>query len=188
MRGKAPTGFCGSTGRKDHPRMCGEKPERLFGAGDRSWITPACAGKSTGCQNRRQSVQDHPRMCGEKQRSAESVTIPMGSPPHVRGKDRLWQKRFHEVGITPACAGKRRAQDRQDPPRGDHPRMCGEKWLKRKTAAKFIGSPPHVRGKVKLVPERGVTLGITPACAGKSRIRPRTAAAFGDHPRMCGEK
>ena len=75
MRGKAPTGFCGSTGRKDHPRMC-----------------------------------------GEKQRSAESVTIPMGSPPHVRGKDRLWQKRFHEVGITPACAGKRLKRSRSTVP------------------------------------------------------------------------
>ena len=55
-------------------------------------------------------------MCGEKQRSAESVTIPMGSPPHVRGKDRLWQKRFHEVGITPACAGKRLKRSRSTVP------------------------------------------------------------------------
>lgn len=66
--------------------------------------------------------------------------------------------------------------------------MCGEKITLLYALADKEGSPPHVRGKVKLVPERGVTLGITPACAGKSRIRPRTAAAFGDHPRMCGEK
>ena len=113
-------------------------------------------------------------MCGEKQRSAESVTIPMGSPPHVRGKDRLWQKRFHEVGITPACAGKRRAQDRQDPPRGDHPRMCGEKVSSTSPIKCLKGSPPHVRGKAEKNGTFCPGVRITPACAGKRLKRSRS--------------
>ena len=127
-------------------------------------------------------------MCGEKQRSAESVTIPMGSPPHVRGKDRLWQKRFHEVGITPACAGKRRAQDRQDPPRGDHPRMCGEKVSSTSPIKCLKGSPPHVRGKAEKNGTFCPGVRITPACAGKRMHQWCRKIANWDHPRMCGEK
>ena len=150
MRGKAPTGFCGSTGRKDHPRMCGEKPERLFGAGDRSWITPACAGKSTGCQNRRQSVQDHPRMCGEKLHADVFCNNCEGSPPHVRGK-------------AGACT---HGQARH----WDHPRVCGEKVFLSVPATSVLGSPPRMRGKVPFSIECGFCTGITPAYAGKSTM------------------
>ena len=151
-------------------------------------ITPAYAGKSSRPDRPSTGLLDHPRMCGEKYLRHAVFVLLLGSPPHVRRKVDKSTYRNLQNRITPACAGKSLTATRAARSTGDHPRMCGEKWLKRKTAAKFIGSPPHVRGKVKLVPERGVTLGITPACAGKSRIRPRTAAAFGDHPRMCGEK
>ena len=111
-----------------------------------------------------------------------------GSPPHVRGKDRLWQKRFHEVGITPACAGKRRAQDRQDPPRGDHPRMCGEKNASMVQENCQLGSPPHVRGKVDEEHIAEGRIRITPAYAGKRVRCSQQALPRTDHPRMCGEK
>ena len=151
-------------------------------------ITPACAGKSVTYRCYISEGKDHPRMCGEKQRSAESVTIPMGSPPHVRGKDRLWQKRFHEVGITPACAGKRRAQDRQDPPRGDHPRMCGEKVSSTSPIKCLKGSPPRMRGKVVKEVTGQTATRITPAYAGKSSSRGVRTCFEKDHPRVCGEK
>ena len=66
--------------------------------------------------------------------------------------------------------------------------MCGEKYVQHLLQVCHLGSPPHVRGKVKLVPERGVTLGITPACAGKSVSLNVLTLVFRDHPRMCGEK
>ena len=148
MRGKAPTGFCGSTGRKDHPRMCGEKPERLFGAGDRSWITPACAGKSWSnalpCSRR----EDHPRVCGEK----FFVTYPA----------------TYRYGITPACAGKRSVDGNARLSEQDHPRMCGEKQRRPAQCRRQVGSPPHVRGKAHRARGRNALSGITPACAGKS--------------------
>ncbi len=127
MRGKAPTGFCGSTGRKDHPRMCGEKPERLFGAGDRSWITPACAGKSWSnalpCSRR----EDHPRVCGEK----FFVTYPA----------------TYRYGITPACAGKRSVDGNARLSEQDHPRMCGEKKNSQKKIQKRCRITPACAGK-----------------------------------------
>ena len=70
--------------------------------------------------------------------------------------------------ITPAYAGKRLKSIIIQFPFWDHPRLCGEKL-------KFIdekilrqGSPPPMRGKVRLLYHRG--------------------EFFMDHPRLCGEK
>ena len=50
------------------------------------------------------------------------------------------------------------------------------------------GSPPRVRGEVQgggLTPPGSR---ITPACAGRSRVRSTTSQSHEDHPRVCGEK
>ena len=60
--------------------------------------------------------------------------------------------------------------------------MCGEKELAQYVPVQYVGSPPHVRGKVPSICENLERMGITPACAGKSRIRAGRGAAFGDHP------
>ena len=151
-------------------------------------ITPAYAGNRVRCSQQALPRTDHPRMCGEKQKKSPTGLVTRGSPPHVRGKDRLWQKRFHEVGITPACAGKRRAQDRQDPPRGDHPRMCGEKVSSTSPIKCLKGSPPRMRGKVVKEVTGQTATRITPAYAGKSSSRGVRTCFEKDHPRVCGEK
>ena len=51
-----------------------------------------------------------------------------------------------------------------------------------------MGSPPRVRGKDGLFSASFTGFRITPACAGKSRDRPRLHHGSGDHPRVCGEK
>ena len=77
-----------TTGRgwKDHPRVCGEKPNRIVwehwkegspprmrGKGDlcgqveqELGITPAYAGKSRKAEGGVSRMRDHPRVCGEK--------------------------------------------------------------------------------------------------------------------------
>ena len=70
-------------------------------------ITPACAGKSPLFALGLLMVWDHPRMCGEKETPSSDEVPPWGSPPHVRGKGKLNRGKGLEVGITPACAGKR---------------------------------------------------------------------------------
>ena len=55
-------------------------------------------------------------------------------------------------------------------------------------AASGAGSPPHVRGKVVGCVKLCLVLGITPACAGKSRQEKFSKLPGEDHPRMCGEK
>ena len=84
--GKSLTESCGSTGKKDHPRMCGEKdllfwplsglkgsPPHVRGNGtgilqnlQRVGIAPACAGKRGRRRKGAVNGRDHPRMCGEK--------------------------------------------------------------------------------------------------------------------------
>ena len=86
--------------------------------------------------------------------------------------------------------------------------MCGEKAHRKSTPNASGGSPPRVRGKVRVIypphtiagsPPRvrgkvcnqQVTkfkLGITPACAGKRPRLPFFDIFGGDHPRVCGEK
>ena len=151
-------------------------------------ITPAYAGKRRTIPRRRSAAPDHPRVCGEKTGCPGSLGSRIGSPPHVRRKGLPGPVMRITGGITPACAGKSFLRSSSQSRSGDHPRVCGEKMLPTAFVLSFTGSPPRMRGKVKLVPERGVTLGITPACAGKSRRCLSSAAKYRDHPRMCGEK
>ena len=69
-------------------------------------------------------------MCGEKSGELVGLLIVMGSPPHVRGKERRLNSQQFQQGITPACAGKREWNTPYLLPSRDHPRMCGEKTKK----------------------------------------------------------
>ena len=53
---------------------------------------------------------------------------------------------------------------------------------------RFKGSPPPMRGKVRLLYHRGEFFRITPAYAGKSKAGFRSYGKGKDHPRLCGEK
>ena len=96
----------------------------------------------------------------------------------------------HEMfeGITPACAGKSIIEATSRALNEDHPRVCGEK-----NSASVIrnckqGSPPRMRGKGEGQGNSHQERRITPAYAGKSRIRRACTDRHRDHPRMCGEK
>ena len=118
--------------RGDHPRMCGEKawvgesknnetgsPPHVRGKGkldgqspQGTRITPACAGKSILVIFIVFHSEDHPRMCGEKQGKPTGSKKWAGSPPHVRGKELQHGFEHFNIGITPACAGKRLKRSR----------------------------------------------------------------------------
>ena len=139
---------------KDHPRVCGEKPNRVrlkpIGKGspprvrgkakrrtpNRSsrGITPACAGKSRHSFIACSAVRDHPRVCGEKFYDTEIGRWFEGSPPRVRGKEAIRKKHTKKTRITPACAGKRPLSLSDRIVSEDHPRVCGEKRARSPTA------------------------------------------------------
>ena len=131
-------------------------------------ITPAYAGKRYNSQAMLKQMGDHPRVCGEKQILFASHSVCQGSPPRMRGKVHRPHDHRHDTGITPAYAGKRTSAAMSSGTTGDHPRVCGEKFVELLLCLLLLGSPPRMRGKV-----------IT---------GDRHQIALGDHPRVCGEK
>ena len=112
--------------------------------------------------------QKYPSVCGEKRRASMVANC----------IDR----------ITPAYAGKRRRFGVIGTTGQDHPRVCGEKIAYTGIHRVVLGSPPRMRGKVALLGEGQVKLGITPAYAGKSPWSFHWSVRPEDHPRVCGEK
>ena len=86
----------------------------------------------------------------------------------MRGKGEPVELYSEIVGITPAYAGKSRTLYAEAKNYEDHPRLCGEKFIK-----KFPRCAP---------------IGITPAYAGKRKISHHFGVTTEDHPRLCGEK
>ena len=137
-----------TTGRRDHPRVCGEKvnleagvcrvwgsPPRMRGKVDLQviaciflGITPAYAGKRSIWRPGSAGCGDHPRVCGEKDLELYRIMTTKGSPPRVRGKAGAAGPCTGGAGITPACAGKRLWETPLLCRNGDHPRVCGEKF------------------------------------------------------------
>ena len=195
------------TGSTDHPRMRGEdlryvaisgtkegSPPHARGrlydralTGSATRITPACAGKTAPIASHVDGYRDHPRMRGEDIDGGVAFEMDYGSPPHARG--RRVEDDFHAATcrITPACAGKTsnargwRSRDR------DHPRMRGEDACTTVARRCSAGSPPHARGRRGTGFSHIETLGITPACAGKTNLPQIPVASNSDHPRMRGE-
>ncbi len=151
-------------------------------------ITPAYAGKSIGLLIALTVSRDHPRLCGEKVLVMMRKLLGSGSPPPMRGKvDQVVLDAVID-GITPAYAGKRLLSRWTPLFRWDHPRLCGEKFLRLVQPFQLLGSPPPMRGKESPNFVNHMAMGITPAYAGKRFRRARTSAVDRDHPRLCGEK
>ena len=156
-------------GRRDHPRVCGEKTQATIlkthriGSSPRVRgkvvaivvndqvvrIIPACAGKSRSARRGKPPSRDHPRVCGEKAAVASSRRHSVGSSPRVRGKERGEAHHYGFGGIIPACAGKSCSPARAPWSLWDHPRVCGEKSLSFPFRVNRKGSSPRVRGKAR---------------------------------------
>ena len=152
-----------------------ESPPRARGRGVRPLgqpvargITPACAGKRYPSIGSSAGQWNHPRMRGEE---VLGHALAAGA-----------------TGITPACAGKRARFLRACRRSGNHPRMRGEETIMPPLHPILQESPPHARGRVSGLIARDVIPGITPACAGKSRLRCDAVASPGNHPRVRGEE
>ena len=192
---------------RDHPRGCGENsnqrlyscillgsPPRMRGKlaaqkRDRAHagITPADAGKTLRHIAPRYRVEDHPRGCGENSITFFLVGVLEGSPPRMRGKRLCSQTPTVGNRITPADAGKTCTNWRRHASAEDHPRGCGENRVQQVRRTKGGGSPPRMRGKLKISFANSHGSRITPADAGKTRPPHHRRRAREDHPRGCGE-
>ncbi len=112
----------------------------------------------------------------------------MGSPPRVRGEVSFSAPSPGAFGITPACAGRSLRLLSRSGAGGDHPRVCGEKRIRRSRHPAQVGSPPRVRGEAVVARPKPRPAGITPACAGRRALQSLESQVIRDHPRVCGEK
>ena len=83
-----------------------------------------------------------------------------------------------ELGITPACAGKRDGSADNRRRCKDHPRLRGEKQKSTLRLKTVLGSPPLARGKGNAPGQERQRPGITPACAGKRAHEPLKSGAL----------
>ena len=151
-------------------------------------ITPAHAGKRKSPPSSTRPSGDHPRACGEKVNVSKIDQFCKGSPPRMRGKERLFRLQRLQPGITPAHAGKSLKDKRFLNFSQDHPRACGEKQVCGTSSPSRAGSPPRMRGKAENFLNFCRFSRITPAHAGKRIKGARPLPVNRDHPRACGEK
>ena len=105
----------------------------------------------------------------------------------MRGKLCDSVNRVFPERITPACAGKTIGHINQSVSAKDHPRVCGENFNPVFISCINPGSPPRVRGKRRSRFAMSAKNRITPARAGKTRLRLREHIDRENHPRACGE-
>ena len=139
------------------------KVERVGSCVQGQGITPAWAGKRPLEVRNKFNNRDHPRMGGEKMSLLGNGLSSMGSPPHGRGKAFLYDRIDYHDGITPAWAGKIDQTGWTTTSRRDHPRVGGEKKIRKLQDNGSTGSPPHGRGKVAHKVLNARPDGITPA-------------------------
>ncbi len=149
------------------PRVRGKRQVRR-GVHREGRITPACAGKTVAMRSAFVGCTDHPRVCGENRLYQRQIVRNDGSPPRVRGKQRMEGHILQSGRITPACAGKTALPCICISAHSDHPRVCGENFFNSPLWYSIIGSPPRVRGKLTRRAGAWRRPRITPACAGKT--------------------
>ena len=130
-------------------------------------ITPACAGNTLPSSNFHQIIK--------------------GSPPLARGIRCTEEYNPLIPRITPACAGNTKHLLKNPLRTKDHPRLRGEYFSLNATPDMILGSPPLARGILSSINSIVSGYGITPACAGNTKIADGNVAATEDHPRLRGE-
>ena len=207
-RGKACGRAAPRAQKGDHPRVGGEKtklillfrfrlgsPPRWRGKAEAfvrkiaaGGITPALAGKSSGCRYALTSEWDHPRVGGEKLSCPVHGHHHMGSPPRWRGKVCDIAVFTFFAGITPALAGKRVPPVYGLAAAGDHPRVGGEKSRGSSPPRSVPGSPPRWRGKATQVGLERTAALDHPRVGGEKQYRPRRLRrCLGSPPRWRGK-
>ena len=130
---------------------------------------------------------DHPRVCGENCHDAFSCVMVVGSPPRMRGERCGVVHLGCQSGITPAYAGRTDVNCGVNVLNWDHPRVCGENWVRMLIPWAGGGSPPRMRGERTPLREPRPSRRITPAYAGRTVVDAGYRGLQQDHPRVCGE-
>ena len=153
-----------------------------------SRFIPACAGNGPAGRSLYGPSPVHPRVCGERIVSQAQEQPTPGSSPRVRGTARTAARTPQRSRFIPACAGNGRCSRSIPSPDSVHPRVCGERNLRKASGWEDSGSSPRVRGTERLGAERDAPARFIPACAGNGPQSRQVEVRLTVHPRVCGER
>ncbi len=97
----------GSRNPADHPRICGEKWDKLPSETKQKGSPPHMRGKDVKLTMNAGQLRITPAYAGKSSPWLSGFCRLLGSPPHMRGKVQSVCDDLARVGITPAYAGKR---------------------------------------------------------------------------------
>ena len=149
--------------------------------------SPHTRGAPSSRNLRKCRLPDHPRIRGEHENTMYCSPRDSGSSPHTRGAPPRWRPRHTQSRIIPAYAGSTSGVKSSSSLSSDHPRIRGEHPFMVALLGIAWGSSPHTRGARGPDHDRDWSMGIIPAYAGSTRIRPSRARKISDHPRIRGE-
>ena len=150
------------------PPLARGRPELRAARWSHRRLTPACAGKTLDHVRPCPYLQAHPRLRGEDLSGILILICDVGSPPLARGRRNFIRFILPVKRLTPACAGKTYQMGGRRAYTKAHPRLRGEDYPGITTICFDEGSPPLARGRLSSVHLLCETLGLTPACAGKT--------------------
>ena len=126
--GNAIAVFCGIDSNPVHPRVCGERGDRMVGESFRGGSSPrmrgtlanrhlhlaairfipAYAGNAKDGSAKAHLNSVHPRVCGERKRRIRQSAFELGSSPRMRGTPRPPNTTMRSERFIPAYAGNAR--------------------------------------------------------------------------------
>ena len=126
-------------------------------------------------------------MCGETSKPTTIPALSEGLSPRVRGNPTPQSGFSSGPRSIPACAGKPIHRNTACQIPEVYPRVCGETKSATKSAIRYAGLSPRVRGNQTGQAHRPGEAGSIPACAGKPIAESVTKPVAGVYPRVCGE-
>ncbi len=149
--------------------------------------TPASAGRTATSAPRTPARAEHPRVGGEDHSVASVLMYSIGTPPRRRGGRQSWSRNDDGDRNTPASAGRTAPPCPSSGRSPEHPRVGGEDPDSLSAADRTCGTPPRRRGGHQPLRRGRLVDRNTPASAGRTTLRLRSAARHAEHPRVGGE-
>ena len=162
---------------------------RCPGRGSQSSTGSAPRARGTRRHRHRQDVATgiSPACAGNTHSSAATPGATIGSAPRARGTRRGREPGGQRRRISPACAGNTAPSGRSLSSMSDQPRVRGEHVSSRSIRSPLLGSAPRARGTQQDRRRPGVSVRISPACAGNTQSAPSRRPRSADQPRVRGE-
>ena len=149
---------------------------------------PAYAGNAVSARRQNLSTSVHPRIRGERGPLCRMIGPTGGSSPHTRGTRRCATWHVVCVRFIPAYAGNAPGSQGRSCQGTVHPRIRGERTVRRGDGQAGAGSSPHTRGTRTMAQTEAPTLRFIPAYAGNARPPNSIRCSRSVHPRIRGER